>query len=337
MINYCTRVEIEELKETITVEDGLLFLGSCFADSIGGRMAERKFNACVNPFGTLYNPLSVAMALSRLREPTPFGEGDLFQHDGLYHSFMHHSSFSAPTAEGCLSAINSSLAYAAQHLASAKWLFISFGTAYVYRLVEDFIETVTQRYRVVTNCHKVRDIDFTREMLSVSAIIKEWEPLLASSEISQRFIFTVSPIRHFRDGAHQNSISKATLLLAIDELCRRFPYKATYFPAYELLLDELRDYRFYADDMLHPSPLAADYIFERFCEACLCNEAKEFLKYTSGLFKAFNHRVINKHSSSNKVFLTQTLSKIECLKAKYPRICFSEEEQRITDSIKELE
>jgi hypothetical protein len=327
-LNYCTRIETLEATAKISGGDRLLFLGSCFADTIGERMAERKFNACVNPFGTLYNPLSVAQAYSRLRQPTPFSTDNLFPHDGLYHSFMHHSCFSAPTAESCLATINNSLNQAAQHLIDTKWLFITFGTAFVYRLLDN---------QVVANCHKLPPTNFTRDLLTVDAITDAWTPLIAAAKQPLRFIFTVSPIRHLNDGAHRNNLSKATLLLAVDELCKLFPDKASYFPAYELLLDELRDYRFYDDDLLHPSKLAANYIFERFCETHLDNNAKELLIDTSALLKDLNHRVLNKYSDSYKHFLTQTMLKIKRLKAKYPYICISQEEKRITDCINELE
>ena len=253
-------------------EEPIMLMGSCFAENIGERLSDNQFKTDLNPFGTLYNPASVASALKRLLHPVPFTTTDLFQQDGVYHSFAHHSRFSSTSEADCLEQINNRLNDSATFLTKASRLIITFGTAYVYQLKSSG--------EVVTNCHKLPEKLFERSMLSVETITEEWQILL--QQLWQhnpllKVLFTVSPIRHWKDGAHGNQLSKATLLLAIDQLQQRFPKQIHYFPAYELMMDELRDYRFYADDMLHPSPLATDYIWERFKESLLTNEALKLL------------------------------------------------------------
>ena len=254
-----TRILLPKARFSFSYEDRVVMMGSCFAENIGRKLEENKFSVDINPFGTLYNPASVAEGLRMLLRPERFTSGDLFRHEGVYHSFTHHSRFSAPSEEECLDHINSRLSQSSDFLRKATRLVITLGTAFVYRLKSDG--------RIVSNCHKLPEKMFDRQRLSTQEIVEDWKPLLLAlweQNPALKILFTVSPIRHWKDGAHENQLSKATLLLATDALQKDYPGRIAYFPAYEILMDELRDYRFYADDMLHPSPLAIDYIFATF-------------------------------------------------------------------------
>ncbi|MDR2765178.1 MAG: GSCFA domain-containing protein [Tannerella sp.] len=301
-----------------------MLLGSCFAENIGKRLTDGKFNVDVNPFGILYNPASTAEAIKRLLQPEVWSEKDLFFHEGLYHSWAHHSRFSAVTPAQSLHKINERLRAAAEHLRQTDWLLVTFGTAYVYRLKETG--------QVVANCHKLPDRMFVRERLSVSQIVETWEELLARLwriRPAMKMLFTVSPVRHWKDGAHENQLSKSILLLAIEQLQAQHPQQVLYFPAYELMMDELRDYRFYAEDMLHPSEVAVQYLWERFAETWLDAAARETLEKVREIQQALNHRPLNPQNELYKQFLSQTLLKIERLCAKNPYLCLENEVEQL--------
>ena len=309
-----TRIEIPKPPFAFSYEDRILLMGSCFAENIGKKLEECRFPVDINPFGTLYNPVSVAQGLRQLLHPKPFSQEVLFERDGLYHSFSHHSRFSAESPVTCLRQINERLASSAAFLREASRLIITWGTAFVYRLRADG--------QVVANCHKLPERLFERSRLSVEEIVADWKALLptlwkeANPEL--KVLFTVSPIRHWKDGARQNQISKATLLLATEELERTFPGQVAYFPAYELMMDELRDYRFYADDMLHPSGQAVGYIWERFQERCLTPETAAIRREWTEIQKAIQHKPFRPDSEAYQRFIFQTLLKMERLNEKFP-------------------
>lgn len=317
-----TAIKIPKPPFRFSWQEPILLLGSCFVENIGAKLADNRFNIDINPFGTLYNPASIAAALRMLLHPERFTADDLFRYEGVYHSFMHHSRFSSTSQTACLEQINDRLFAAAEKLRETKCLVVTLGTAYVYRL--------NSSGQVVANCHKLPEKMFDRSMLSVEAIVSEWKDLLFAlweQCPETKVLFTVSPIRHWKDGAHGNQLSKATLLLAIDKLQAIYPERIAYFPAYEIMMDELRDYRFYANDMLHPSELAVDYIWQRFTEYFLSDETKGFLKEWAEIQKAINHRPFQPESDAYKRFISQTLLKIERISKKFPSF----------DSTKEME
>ena len=242
---------------------GIVSLGSCFADEIGQRLMDSDFHIELNPFGALYNPASIAAALQRLIDDQEIGVADLVKHEGLWHSWHHHGSFSHVTAEETLNACNSHIHQAHQALKEANLLMITFGTAWVYE----------RGGSVVANCHKLPPWEFSRRKMSVEEIVTMWQPLLR--ELSTYYpqlnvLLSVSPVRHMADGAHGNQISKSTMLLAVDELTTNYQTRNTYyFPAYEIVLDELRDYRFFDEKMTHPTALAVDVVWERFQRATM--------------------------------------------------------------------
>lgn len=268
----------------ISHDDRIMLLGSCFTDEIGNRLERRYFNTCINPFGALYNPISIAKAFDCIINKSEFSEDDIFEHNGLWHSFMHHSRFSSRSKETALGSINASFSKAKEFFKTANVFIITFGTAFIYSLADSG--------EIVANCHKLPSSSFVRQRVSIETITNRWTSLIKTIyEINPnaRIIFTVSPIRHLADGAHGNQISKATLLLAIEELVR-LNSSCSYFPSYEIVLDELRDYRFYAADMKHPSDVAVDYIFERFAETFFTKETINKLKDFEKLWKMKNHK-----------------------------------------------
>ena len=319
-----TRILLPKARFSFSYEDRVVMMGSCFAENIGRKLEENKFSVDINPFGTLYNPASVAEGLRMLLRPEYFTPGDLFQHEGIYHSFTHHSRFSAPSEEECLGHINSRLSESSDFLRKATRLVITLGTAFVYRLKSDG--------RIVSNCHKLPEKMFDRQLLSVGEIVAEWKGLLLSlweQNPELKILFTVSPIRHWKDGAHGNQLSKATLLLAIDALQKEFPEHTAYFPAYEIMMDELREYRFYADDMLHPSTTAIEYIWERFTGSMLSPDSLSILKEWKDIQKAINHKPFQPESEAYKRFISQTLLKMERLNEKFPYFDMTNEVEMI--------
>lgn len=308
-----TRISIPKAPFAFSYTEQTVLLGSCFAENIGKKLEENKFKTDLNPFGTLYNPSSIAEAIRMLLYPERFTGDDLFRHEGVYHSFSHHSRFSSPSETECLENINGRLFSSAEIIRKARRMIITLGTAWVYRL--------RSTGKIVSNCHKLPEKMFDRQMLSVDEITTEWKSLLLSlweQNPELKILFTVSPIRHWKDGAHGNQLSKATLLLAVEQLQKDFPEQTAYFPAYEIMMDELRDYRFYADDMLHPSLQAVEYIWERFTETMLSRETQAILKEWKDIQKAINHKPFQPKSEAYKHFISQTLLKMERLNEKFP-------------------
>ncbi len=269
---FVTKINIKECTFKVNYEDKILTLGSCFSESIGKKLENVYFNTLINPFGVLFNPVSIKNSLYYLLENKKFTEEDLFFDGNLWHSFSHSSIFSDINKEKVLREINLKLEESISFLQKTNFLFITFGSAWVY----EYIKTG----EIVTNCHKLPASEFTRYRLSVEDIVNSYKELIFSLKLNNpglHIIFTVSPIRHWKDGAHENNLSKSTLLLAIDTLQKQFDY-ISYFPAYEILLDELRDYRYYAADMFHPSEVAVDYIWKIFCDCFFLPKQKTWKK-----------------------------------------------------------
>lgn len=253
-----TPVEAGRSKVGVSLNDKIVILGSCFADNMGQKMVDLGFDVCLNPFGTLYNPVSVCNSVARLTSGIPFSKDECVQMGagaGLVCSFSHHTSFARRTEDEFLQVANASLKEASLRWKAASKVIITLGTAWIYEY--------TRSGETVSNCLKIEAKEFTRRRLSVRETATLLMNMIAR-HLEKEFMFTVSPIRHFKDGAHGNQISKSTLLLALDEVLAKFPERCEYFPAYEIVLDELRDYRFYAADMIHPSDQAVDYLWSRF-------------------------------------------------------------------------
>ena len=253
-----TPVETGRSKVGVSLNDKIVILGSCFADNMGQKMVDLGFDVCLNPFGTLYNPVSVCNSVARLTSGIPFYKDECVQMGagaGLVCSFSHHTSFARRTEDEFLQVANASLKEASLRWKAASKVIITLGTAWIYEYLRSG--------ETVSNCLKIDAKEFSRRRLSVRETATLLMNMIARHP-EKEFMFTVSPIRHFKDGAHGNQISKSTLLLALDEVLAKFPERCEYFPAYEIVLDELRDYRFYAADMIHPSDQAVDYLWSRF-------------------------------------------------------------------------
>ena len=284
MPNLTTPVIVPQMPFKIDYSTGIVSLGSCFADEIGERLQEGDFHVEMNPFGALYNPASIAAAVRRLMEDREIGMDDLVQHEGLWHSWHHHGCFSHSTAEETLAACNSRIHQAHQAIKEASLLMVTFGTAWVFE----------REGEIVANCHKLPPQMFVRRRMTVEEIVALWQPLLqelAAYYPGLKVLFTVSPIRHMADGAHGNQLSKSTLLLAIDNLLPTIhcPLPTYYFPSYEIVLDELRDYRFFDEKMTHPTPLAVDIVWDRFQRATMLPAIREQAHFNAKQHKREKH------------------------------------------------
>lgn len=321
-MNLYTPVELPADLPRLTHADRLMLLGSCFAAEMGARLQEAKFCCDVNPYGVLYNPLSIAAALREIAAGKVYGANELFFFRECWHSPMHHGDFSSPDVEETLRRINGRISEAHAVFSRLDYLLLTFGTAWVYESKETG--------RVVSNCHKLPETNFMRRKLSVEEVVTEYQSLLSdlfARNPQLKVLFTVSPIRHIRDGLHANQLSKATLLLAIERLQALFPQQVFYFPAYELLLDELRDYRFYAEDLVHPSAVAVRYVWERFSQACFSEESLQIIEESEKISKALSHKPFHPESEEYKRFLGQIVLKIDQLNGKYPYLDFQKEKE----------
>ena len=298
MLRLQTPVTDERCRTGISYSDKIMMLGSCFSENIGVQLKNFGFDVCVNPFGVLYNPVSILNSVERMLAKKPFGLEDCIQigaGDTRFCSFSHHTSFAREDAEAFITEANDALEKAAEDFRKCSKVIITLGTSWCFRHLErDFI---------VSNCLKRPAAEFRRERLRVQETADALQRIIdlcaerAAEDpgfVSKEFIFTVSPIRHFKDGAHGNQISKSTLLLGIEEVVANAENSADYFPAYEIVMDELRDYRFYAEDMCHPSSQAVDYIRERFLTWALPTEEHQKLEENIRRFRQSQHYHISK-------------------------------------------
>ncbi|MDR2389775.1 MAG: GSCFA domain-containing protein [Tannerellaceae bacterium] len=328
-MEFYTQVSIPSAGFLFSYADEILLLGSCFAGEMGRRLGEDRFRVTSNPFGLLYNPLSMARSLQRMLHPEPFTLDDLHPYEGLYHSFAHHGSFSSPSPREALSGMNRELAVAAECMGRISRLILTFGTAWVYRLRDTG--------EAVANCHKLPERFFLRERLDVEEVTGLWDAVLQTlwkARPDTRVVLTVSPVRHWKETAQGNQLSKAVLLLAADRLQKRYPEQIAYFPAYEILMDELRDYRFYAADMLHPSPQAADYITGQFYRAFLDAESHKTLAEWRGIQKDLSHLPLHPATEAYRKFVVQTLLKVKTFSGKFPYFDLSRETNLLQSKLK---
>lgn len=321
-MRFSTYVETPKDTFALSHKTGIMMLGSCFAQNIGQKMTECKFNIEINPFGTLYNPCSICEALEYICSDRLFDEtsDELFFHNEMWHSWLHHGDFSRKERIEVVEAVNERLLSARVSMASMDVLMLTFGTAYVYRKTSDG--------RVVGNCHKMPQSGFVRSLLAVDEVVERVSGVidaLLSCRPTLKILFTVSPIRHLRDGAHDNQISKATLLLAIEKLRGIYPATVHYFPSYEIVLDELRDYRFFAEDMVHPSQVALEYLWERFADSYFSSETVTLNAELKDIARALAHRPFNASSQAHRTFLSKIMLKIEDIRKKYPYFDFEKE------------
>ena len=313
-MNFFTKVDLPSSDLQIDYKSKLAFFGSCFADNISAQFASRKFSVLANPFGTVYNPLSAAMQIKAIANGKIFGEKDVFQNaQGLWLCWNAHGSLSGKSREESIDKLNAATHEAREFLQDADVVFVTLGTAFVYFLKESGI--------AVSNCHRQDPNMFIRKMISVDhaaealkSIVRDLQKIkrdgilrLQASPSAQddtfHIVFTVSPLRHMSDGAHNNALSKATLQLAVEKVIQEIASPVEYFPSYEIVMDELRDYRFYDSDMIHLSKIAENYIFERM-EETYCNEkTRENIRQVERFLKMANHRIQDADSPATAAFL----------------------------------
>lgn len=302
-MNFFTKIDIPAADFKIDYTSRLAFFGSCFADNISAQFAERKFNVLANPFGTVYNPVSLASQIKAIADGKIFGEEDVFQDtrcDGPWHCWDAHSSLSGATKEECIGKLNAATTRARDFLQKASVIFITLGTAFVYYLKSSGKPTA--------NCHRQDQNLFERKLISVDEAADAIQRIVAQlRDINHNahIVFTVSPIRHLGDGAHGNNLSKATVLLAINKEIATSPLASRYdtvdyFPSYEIVMDELRDYRFYSDDMIHLSRTAEEYIFERMVETYCDSATRENITKVEKFLKMANHRIQDENSPATQ-------------------------------------
>lgn len=325
MQNFRTIFDIAENK-IIDHKTQLMSLGSCFSENIGSKLKEYHFHNVINPFGILYNPESIAQSIELLIKNKSFTKNELLKHNGIYYSFYHHSRFSNSDAEKCLSSINNEINNAHLHLKKCNILLITFGTSWVYKL--------NQSNQIISNCHKLPAKYFTRFKLNMHDIVKRFTELFENMHNinpNLKIVFTVSPVRHLKDGAAENQLSKATLILAIHQLVNQFSH-CSYFPSYEIMIDDLRDYRFYNEDMMHPSAVAVNYIWNRFVDSLVKPQSITIMKEVDTINQALKHRPFQPESEAHQKFISNTLLKIEKIEKKY-LLDFKEEKQKLNDQM----
>lgn len=320
-MNFRTAIPIKKSAFPIDYDSRILSFGSCFAENMGEKFDYFKFRNTVNPFGIIFNPLSIEKIVRKSIAKEPFRESDIFFHNDLWHCFDVHSELSTSDKASFLDHLNHIAEETHNHLVSSTHITITLGTAWVYRNCKS--------NEIVANCHKVPQKEFTKELLSTVAIqesLKNIISIIAVVNPKAKFIFTVSPVRHIKDGFTENQHSKAQLIAAIHQLLglEIISSRSEYFPSYEIMMDELRDYRFYAEDMLHPNSVAIDYIWERFSETYISQSAHTTMTEVDGIQKALQHRPFNPASDSHLKFLENTNHKIADIQKKLPFISFKE-------------
>jgi hypothetical protein len=319
-MKFRSEFDIQPLKPSITHHHKLFLIGSCFTENIGEKLKKHKFSILENPNGILFNPVSVAEAIINIIENKQYTINDIFKYNEAWHSWQHHSRFSGITADDALQKINTSTQQAHSFLKKADYIFITLGSAWVYTLTANALNAT--KGAVAANNHKAPANWFEKRLPDTAQIITVLGTMLDRLGVFNpniQVIFTISPVRHLREGAIENNRSKAALISAVHYLTEHLP-KLYYFPAYELVIDDLRDYRFYAEDLVHPNYHATQYVWERFVQACMNNETQQLLEIITDINLAYQHKAFNPSSEQHKKFLTTYFQKTKMLKEQYPYV-----------------
>ncbi len=319
-MQFTTKIPIENYSFPITYESKIVSFGSCFAENMSEKLEYFKFQSTTNPFGIIFNPVSIEKLVMRIIDKNWFTQKDIFFHNELWHCYEVHSELSHPDKETFLIRLNEIIEDSHNQVAKSSHVIITLGTAWVYRNVELDV--------IVANCHKVPQKQFTKELLSIEIIEKSLSNIIhAFQKVNPacKFIFTVSPVRHIKDGFVENNLSKAHLIAALHQ---SFDFRLStynYFPSYEVMIDELRDYRFYKEDMLHPSQMAIDYIWQQFATHYISQESASIMERIGNIQKDLAHRSIQPESDQHQKFLQQLELKMHLLQQEFPFIQFSTE------------
>lgn len=318
---FRTEIQPDSFSQKLDIQDNSLFLGSCFAEHISQRLEELKHSVLSNPAGIIFNPISLFSFLEKSLKNEMPQEKDFIERDQIWYHYACHSDLADRNREKLAEKIKNTYRETAFFLQKSQFLFLTFGTAYAYARLE------TQE--IVANCHKMPAQLFEKRLLSVSEIVQSFEKIYALLPPNLQIVLTVSPVRHLKDTLPLNSLSKAVLRLATHEICSKFE-NVHYFPAYELLLDDLRDYRFYASDLLHPNEQAVEYIFEKFGESFFSPSLKDFQKKWISIRKALAHKPFWAESAQHQAFLKNLLAKLEAIK----EVNVEAEKKRVREQIK---
>lgn len=319
-MQFRTPIPVSKSNHPIDYNSKVLSVGSCFAENMAAKFDYFKFQNETNPFGIIFNPVSIEKVFRRICEQKLFEEKDVFFHNERWHSFDVHSDLSNSEREELLETLNKVIAETHKKLQEATHIIITYGTSWVYRTIEGA--------QIVANCHKVPQKQFSKELLSVEIIqksIQNTTELIQNLNPNIKFIFTVSPVRHIKDGFIENQLSKSHLFTALHQILKTHnPQLITYnyFPSYEIMMDELRDYRFYNEDMLHPNQIAIDYIWKLFSENYISEDSFSVMKEVDEIQKSLRHRSFNPESEQHQKFLLKLRQKINLLEEKLPHITF---------------
>lgn len=311
-MKFRTTFEIPQSEKKISLNDKIISIGSCFAENISKKLEYFGYNVINNPFGIIYNPLSVCNSLNHLVNNKSFTEKDLHKHNEIWHSWDHHSRFSSKDIDSALENMNEASKKASTQLKNADWLIITLGSSFTFYLKNE--------NKIVNNCHKHPADKFTREMSTPEKMLKAFESVLPKLSSETKIILTISPVRYIRDGFPENQSSKARLFYLKDLLKEKYKEHLFYFPSYELMMDDLRDYRFYNEDMLHPNDQAIDYIWQKFSEAVTRQEDKAIIQRVDKLRKNLGHRALFPNSEAHKLLVKKTNEELTELKKILPHL-----------------
>lgn len=316
VMKFQTTIPIKKSDFLIDYSSKLVSLGSCFAENMGDKFDYYKFSTITNPFGIIFNPISLEKIILRSIHKKYFTEKDIFFHNEVWHCYEVHSELSNPDKAEFLTTLNQLIDTTNWHIEKATHCLITLGTSWVYKHIESDA--------LVANCHKVSQKQFVKELLSVADVEASLKRIVSEIQVVNpncKFIFTISPVRHSKDGFVENNVSKSHLITALYQFLSNTT-SSIYFPSYEIMMDELRDYRFYAEDMLHPNQTAIDYIWMKFSENYINETEFETMQHVSEIQKALNHRPFNPNSESHLKFQDNLKQKVNAIVAKYPEMKF---------------
>lgn len=318
-MQFTTQIPISKTKSPIDFNSKIISLGSCFAENMGEKLSYFKFQNTTNPFGIIFNAVAIEKLIYRAVNKIQFTEKDIFFHNDLWHCYQVHSELSNPNKEQFLEILNQLIQATNQHISEASHVILTYGTSWIYREISS--------QEIVANCHKVPQKQFEKVLLSAEEnqiAIQNTVSLIRKINPNSAFVFTISPVRHIKDGFVQNQVSKANLLIAVYNMLKNdhFNLKADYFPSYEIMMDELRDYRFYAEDLLHPNNTAIRYIWNRFKENYISETTFSTMEEIDTIQKSLLHKPFNPDSESHLKFQSKLREKISTLVTRYPHIQF---------------
>lgn len=327
MMEFFLSFKIHPLSIPISYGDKVMLIGSCFSKEIGDKLAALKFDIFQNPTGILYHPLNIADTIIRCISREEFTENDLHERNGLFHSWQHHSEFSSLNKEQALININSKLIDAHEFISSTNYLIITPATAFAYSLIENNV--------LVSNCHKASSSLFEKKLINPELIaLKLSESISALRKLNPgiKILFTISPVKHLKDGVINNNRSKAVVIQAIQTICNNTP-DSYYFPSFEIMNDELRDYRFYKNDFAHPNETAINYIFERFIDTCISGQSRSLIPAVKEILDGVHHRALFPGSDQHRKFIDSLLRKMGSLEKQYSFLDFRKEREILKNRI----